>query len=228
MFRYYLDLALRGFRHTKALTALIVLAIGLGIGASMTMITVLHVMSGDPVPARSAKLFYPHLEPAPSGFGGPQSDSGRDFTWPDANNLLQARRAVRQAMMAGGRVAVRAAHELKPFYSTGHYVSEQFFEMFDAPFAAGTGWSAQTDEDRAQLVVLNGELARKLFGSAAAAIGQTVQLQSRAFRIIGVLRDWHPAPLFYGGSSGDWAFKSGDAFFLPLTTAMGIKLPIFS
>lgn len=46
MFGYYFDLALRSLRRNKALTALMVLAIALGIGASMTTLTVLHVLSG--------------------------------------------------------------------------------------------------------------------------------------------------------------------------------------
>jgi len=223
MFRYYLELALRGFRRNKALTALIVLALGIGLGASMTMLTVLHVMAGDPLPGRSAKLFYPHLAP---GSAGSKYDAGRAFTWIDANNLLHAQRAVRQAMMAGGRVAVSPGGDRKAFFSAGRYASSGFFAMFGAPFAAGIGWTALADQDRARVVVLNGELARKLFGSATAAIGQTVRLQGREFRVIGVLRDWHPEPLFYGDASGDWAFKSDDHFFLPLDTAMDLKLPI--
>src|SRR3546814_2063074 len=39
MFAYYLNLALRSFRRNKALTVLMVLAIALGIGASMTTLT---------------------------------------------------------------------------------------------------------------------------------------------------------------------------------------------
>ncbi len=46
MFAYYFDLALRSFRRNKALTALMILAIALGIGASMTTLTVFHVLSG--------------------------------------------------------------------------------------------------------------------------------------------------------------------------------------
>lgn len=223
MFRYYIELAWRDFGRDKALTALIVLAIALGIGASMSMLTVIHVMSGNPLPGRSATLFYPHLELGPSGLG---YDPSRDFTWPDAVNLLRAHRAVRQAMMAGGRVAVSPSGERKAFFSTGHYVSSAFFAMFGAPFAAGGGWNAQADTERTQRVVLNGELARRLFGSAAAAIGRPLLLQGREFRVTGVLRDWHPEPLFYGEVGGRWAFNSDDQFFLPLTTAMSLKLPI--
>ncbi|HET8898145.1 MAG TPA: ABC transporter permease, partial [Rhodanobacteraceae bacterium] len=61
MFGYYVDLALRSLKRNKVLTALMVLAIGLGIGASMTMLTVLHAMSGDPLPERSAHLYRPFL-----------------------------------------------------------------------------------------------------------------------------------------------------------------------
>lgn len=53
MLAHYLSLALRNLRQGRVLTLLIFLAIGLGIGASMTMITVLHVMSGDRLPGRS-------------------------------------------------------------------------------------------------------------------------------------------------------------------------------
>ena len=64
MLGYYLQLALRSFRNSKVLTALMVLAIALGIGASMTTITVFHVLSGDPIPDKSDRLFYVQLDAA--------------------------------------------------------------------------------------------------------------------------------------------------------------------
>ena len=67
MYAYYLRLALRSFRRTKALTVLMVLTIALGIGACMTTLTVFHVLSGDPIPDKSATLFYPRLEPRSLG-----------------------------------------------------------------------------------------------------------------------------------------------------------------
>ena len=56
MFGYYFDLALRSFRRNRILTALMVLAIALGIGASMTTMTVFHVLSGDPLPGKSGSM----------------------------------------------------------------------------------------------------------------------------------------------------------------------------
>ena len=63
MFGYYFSLALRSFKRNKALTFLMVLAIALGIGASMTTLTVFYVLSGDPIPQKSDKLFYPRIDP---------------------------------------------------------------------------------------------------------------------------------------------------------------------
>ena len=43
-------------RRTPVLTALMVLALGLGIGAFMTTFTVYYLMSGDPIPHKSDVL----------------------------------------------------------------------------------------------------------------------------------------------------------------------------
>ncbi|MEE4218849.1 MAG: ABC transporter permease, partial [Xanthomonadales bacterium] len=46
MFSYYLRLAVASIRRTPVLSALMVLALGLGIGAFMTTFTVYYLMSG--------------------------------------------------------------------------------------------------------------------------------------------------------------------------------------
>ena len=48
MLGYYLELAIRNLRRNVALTALIVAAVGVGIGASMTEFGVMRALSGDP------------------------------------------------------------------------------------------------------------------------------------------------------------------------------------
>ncbi|MGH8126687.1 MAG: ABC transporter permease, partial [Rhodanobacteraceae bacterium] len=215
----------RSLKRTPILTALMVLAIGLGIGASMTMITVLHVMSGDPAPGLSSKLFVPMLDPRPPRHGearGADSGSPNGFTWPDAMNLLHAHRADRQAAMQQGGVAVRPARAgAHPFFESGEYVTADFFQMFGAPFRAGSGWTADEDRARARVVVLGARLDRKLFGNAT-GIGQAVRLNKTDFRVIGVLKDWHPQPRFYG-QPGDRTFGSADQVFLPIQTALELK-----
>ena len=224
MFGYYLALALRSLKRSKVLTALMILAIGLGIGASMTMITVLHVMSGDPLPGRSAQLFVPQLDALPLERSRPSKDStpNGNLTWPDAMNLLRAHRADRQAAMVAGSMPIRPAQvSLRPFFQSGHYVTADFFPMFGAPFRAGGGWTAQDDEQRTRVIVLNGELDRKLFGDTP-GIGRTVRLKNTDFRVIGVLDDWYPQPTFYA-QVNDRSFGKTDQFFVPLQTALDLK-----
>ena len=56
MFAYYVELALRSLRRNGMLTALMIVAIALGIGACMTTVTVFRAMSGDPIPQKSRQL----------------------------------------------------------------------------------------------------------------------------------------------------------------------------
>lgn len=225
MFSYYLDLARRSLKRTPILTGLMVLAIGLGIGASMTMLTVLHVMTDDPMPGRSAQLYTPHLDPLPLDRkrrdGSP--DASDNLTWPDAMALLKAHRATRQAAMAGGSLLLRPTRDgLRPFDVDGRYATADFFAMFGVPFERGQGWSAADDEARAHVVVLSDTLNRKLFG-AADGVGQMVQLGDNDFRVVGVVADWSPKPMFYA-DPGLQHYSDADQFFLPLSVAVDLKL----
>jgi putative ABC transport system permease protein len=227
MFRYYFDLALHSLWRNKLLTALMVLAIGLGIGASMTMITVLHVMTDDPMPGRSAQLFYPHLDPLPLDYrtGEDGTDASNNFTWPDAMALLQAHRATRQAAMSGGQLLVRPTQAgSRPFYVDGHYATTDFFAMFGLAFERGQGWSSADDDARTRVVVLSDTLNRKLFGQAE-SIGQTVRLGESDFRVIGVVADWQPKPMFYADAAAQM-YSDADQFFLPLSVAVDLKLAV--
>ncbi|MBS0381546.1 MAG: ABC transporter permease [Proteobacteria bacterium] len=230
MFAYYLDLALRSLKRTPVLTALMVLAIGLGIGASMTMITVLHVMTADPLPGRSAHLYVPHLDPLPLTYQQPETapEPNDSLTWPDAMALLRAHRGVRQAAMAGGTLLLTPQlANLQPFDITGRYATTDFFAMFGVPFVAGSGWTSADDAARAHVVVLAESLAVKLFGSEN-PVGQTVELGNNGstpngFRVVGVTRDWAPRPLFYEDTAGK-PYTDADKFFLPLSVAVDLKL----
>ena len=62
MIGHYLGLALRSLKRNPALTTLTILAIAVGIGTSMSIFTLLHVMSGDPIPWKSSQLFAPQID----------------------------------------------------------------------------------------------------------------------------------------------------------------------
>src|SRR5690606_10552782 len=111
MYGYYFNLALRSLRRHRMLTALMVLAIALGIGACMTTLTTFHVLSGDPVPGRSDQRYYVQLDPANVRGDDPGEEPADQSTRFDAEALLREKRADRQAMMTGGGVAVSPERE---------------------------------------------------------------------------------------------------------------------
>ncbi|HET6807344.1 MAG TPA: ABC transporter permease [Frateuria sp.] len=222
MLGYYFQLAWRSLRRNRALTALMVLAIALGIGASMTTLTVLHVLSGDPLPGKSAQLYYPQLDPQDLKGMRPDKEPPAQVTLIDGLNLLHARRADRQALMTGGRVPVQPDRaNLDPFYVKARYTTADFFTMFDAPFLYGHGWSAGDEEAKARQVVIGRDLNNRLFGGAN-SVGRSLRLRGTTFQVVGVLDDWHLNPHFYDLNTG--SFDYVEQVFLPLQTMVDLLL----
>ncbi|CAD7725321.1 hypothetical protein LMG31884_38190 [Xanthomonas hydrangeae] len=219
MFGYYFTLAVRSFRRNKILTALMVLAIALGIGASMTTLTVFYVLSGDPLPGRSQTIFIPQLDARSRDHRG--TEALEQLTRFDAEALLREKRADRQAMMSGGNVAVEPDNaSLRPFSLDARYTSTDFFPMFDTPFLYGGAWSTSDDSNRARVAVLSEALNKKLF-SGENSVGRTVRVDHKDLRIVGVLRDWRLTPKFYDLNNGSYAKL--EQIFIPFSTAIEQK-----
>ena len=106
MLPYYLDLGFRSFRSAKGLTALMLLSIAMGVAACMTTLTVFHVLSGDPIPGKSDRLFNVQLDSASIGEYQPGTEPNYQLTRFDAETLLRERRGVHQVMMTGGMIPV--------------------------------------------------------------------------------------------------------------------------
>jgi len=222
MFAYYFDLALRSFRRNKALTTLMVLAIALGIGASMTTLTIFHVLSGDPLPQKSDKLFYVQLDAANMDGYTAGEEPDEQVTRFDAEELLRQARGDRQAMMTGGNVAIEPDRQgLAPFYADARYTSADFFPMFDVPFDAGGGWSAAQDASRARVVVISQPLNEKLFGGGD-SVGKTVRLNGADFQVVGVLGEWRPAPRFYDLNSN--RYGEVEQVYVPFSTSRDLAM----
>src|SRR5687767_5271956 len=183
MFGYYFNLALRSFKRNKVLTALMVLAIALGIGASMTTLTVFYILSGDPIPTKSSQLFYPQLDPE-SMDGYTAGEEPQDqVTRFDAEELLRQKRGDRQAMMTGGSVGIEPQSSgLSAFSADARYTTADFFPMFETPFLYGNGWSKTEDDKHDRVAVIAKPLNDKLFGGAN-SVGKTVRLDGNDFRI---------------------------------------------
>jgi putative ABC transport system permease protein len=204
---YNLRLALISMRRNPVLTGLMVLAIAVGIGASMTTLTVLQLLSADPLPGRSSRIFYPQVDPAI----GPAYHHLQPYDKLDyrsAIDLWTAHRADRQTLLVDSQVKVRAPDvDRPPLMKTMLSATSDFFPMFDVPFQYGSGWSANDDAKRARVAVISAKLNDELYGGAD-SVGRTLTLRGANVRIVGVLKPWRPSPLFYDVAGG--RFSDGD------------------
>ena len=229
MFAYYLRLALRSLRRNVVLTALMIAAIGVGIGASMTTLTLFRAMSGDPIPEKSRSLFAVQFGNWSTAKAQTVTGDSEGLQWQisyrDAVNLMAAHPAKRQsAMYVTGLALTPPNPQLRPFQVLVRAAYADFFPMFDVPFRYGSGWSGTEDQDRAEVVVISRELNDKVFGGAN-SVGKTLNLDNREFRVVGVLEKWEPIPKFYDLNNDKYG-KSEDVF-LPLTRAIESQMDSF-
>jgi len=221
MFGYYLDLARRSLKRNKALTILMIVAIAFGVGASMTTLTVMHVLGQDPIPQKSENLYYVQLDPRPMVGFKEGEEPNEQSSRLDAENLLRAAKADRQALMTGGDAAIEPQRpDLPPFYVESRWASADFFPMFDIKFIGGTGWTADDDRNHAHVIVIARPLAEKVFGRAD-VVGRTLRVEGNDMRIIGVIELWQPEPHFYDLANGNYA--KGELLFAPFSTSQELK-----
>ena len=218
MFPYYLKLGLRSLRRNPVLTALMVLTLAVGVATSMSTLTVLRAMSGDPIPSKSERLFVVQVDnnPAETAAGDPPPNH---LSWLDAKELLAGGDGLRRSVMyAVGGVAEPAGAEANQLVG-GMAVNADFFTMFDAPFVHGGSWSAQDDARGGAQVVLSSVLAERLFGKEDPT-GNRLRLFEGEYVVSGVLAPWRPMPKFYWLVGGNNRFGQADEIFIPVRNAL--------
>ncbi|MEO1582300.1 MAG: ABC transporter permease [Pseudomonadota bacterium] len=216
MFSYYLRLSWLSLKRNPLLSSLMVGAIALGIGVSMTTLTLFYVMSSDPLPFKSDRVFAVQMdtwgpdEPANRKGGG---SPPIQMTYRDAMALMESDIPTHQATMLHRGFAVRTEDEdvrLQRLSARATY--NGFFPMFDVPFLYGGPWDDRADENADQVVILSRESNEKFFGGQN-SVGNTIFLDSVPFRVVGVINSWQPTPVFYDLNNGAWS--STEDMFIP-------------
>ena len=222
---YNLKLGLKNIRRNPVLSALMIAAIGIGIGASMAMVTVNYQFSANPIPHKSNVLHYVRLDSWSADF--PFANGQRppnQLTYLDASALLDAKRAYRQAAMSRSTLAVEPpGRDERPFFVEVRATTADFFAMFDVPFKYGNGWPAQADEAAEQVAVLKSATNERVFGGED-SVGRTITLSGENYRVVGVLDDWHPIMRFYDTTTGGPG-SDIEEVFIPWSLIVAKELP---
>ncbi|GLQ96961.1 ABC transporter permease [Dyella mobilis] len=222
MFTYYLQLGLRSLKRNPMLTALMVMAIGFGVAASMITYSVFRAVSGNPIPEKSSQLFVPQVD----AWGPQQNDKGEPagaLSYTDAVALMKAHQAPRQTLIYQVTLsALPRGEDSVPSSVTGFAVMGDFFPMFDVPFLYGSGWSAADDDNRASDVVISEDFNQRIFGGAN-SVGRNITLSGQDYRIVGVMRHWDPKPRFYALWNEN-AYGDAADFFVLFNRALDLKV----
>ena len=194
MFRYYLKLGALSIRANPALSVLMVLAIAIGIGACMTIVTVRHVMSDNPIAHKNDVLY--HVQVDNWSPAEPYEDPDKppeQMTYLDAKALYDAGKAYRQVTsFKTSRVVQPDGDGERPFQLEARATTSEFFPMFDVPFLYGAPWDQASDRSEERI---NGE----------------------EYRVAGVLDEWTPVPKFYDLNNNP--YEAPEALYLPFSLA---------
>ncbi len=218
MFMYYLRLARMSLAKQPALTALMISAIAVGVGACMTILSFIYLLSSDPIPEKSDQLFSVRLDgwspDEPYDDHQPEQPPPQ-LTHVDAMALLESPVPTRHvAMRKAIFTAVPENEDVAPFLTVSRMTGGDFFAMFQVPFLYGSGWDESADQNAANVVVLSKESNDQLFGGED-SVGREVQFGSDIFTVVGVIDEWQPAVLFYDVNNG--ALNDVEDVFMPFT-----------
>jgi len=224
MFNYYLQLGLISLKRNPILTALMVFGIALGIAASMTSLTLMHMMGGDPIPWKSDKLHYVQLDNWDPNQPYDQDGNPPDqVSYRDAQALMEAAKADKQAAMFKVALPIQPENpEVKPFLALGRATYADFFPMLEPPFQYGGGWDHAQDSAHGRVVVLSRDTNEKLFGGQD-SVGKKVRMNEIDYTIVGVLDKWKPRVKFYDLTNG--TLNDPEEFYVPYTTMIELKAP---
>ena len=224
MFSYYLKLGWLSIRRNPFLSMLMIAAIAVGIGASMTTITVNYMMSGDPIPQKSDQLFYVQLDNwDPNDHVDDNYDLIDQVTYIDAMALMNAGKAYRQiASNRSGLVLEPQGKDERPFSVDARNTWADFFPMFDLRFLYGSGWDDTADRKLEKVVVLSKEINEKVFGGED-SVGRDLRLNGMDFRVVGVLDTFLPVPKFYDITTG--GFNDPEEIYIPFNIAVEYEVP---
>jgi len=223
VFRYYLKLGLFSIRKNPVLSALMVAAIAVGIGAYMTIVNIDYVMGGNPIPQRSDVLFHVQVDNwSPNEAYEEPDKPPEQITYLDGTALLAAGKARRQVLSyKTGRVVEPQGEGERPFQVVSRATSADFFAMFDTPFVYGGGWDKAADDNEEYVVVINRETNERVFGGEDST-GRTIVMNGQPWRVAGVMDTWDPIPKFYDLNNG--SFETPEEVFFPLSVAIANEL----
>jgi predicted permease len=195
--------ALRTFARTRATTAIIVLTLAIGLGATAAIFSVVNAVLLRPLPYAEPDRLVQIVENVPAGetFGGAavrrSSMNVAELDWWRSNSTTLSDVAVWQRE---GRTLATAEGSVQLY---GAAVSPALFAMRGIAPIVGRGLVEDDERPDTDVVVLAESMWREYLNGDPGIVGRRIQLDGRAYTVVGVMPS----------AFGDESFWT--AFFVP-------------
>ncbi|HWH60167.1 MAG TPA: ABC transporter permease, partial [Terriglobales bacterium] len=176
---------LRMLRKSPGFTAVIILTLGLGIGANTAIFSVVDAVMLRPLPFENPnQLVVVWHTPPQKSFPGIH----RFVVSPANYSDWQHENDVFTAMSAIGFSPASLTGTPRPESLQERRVSHDFFSMLGVLPIAGRSFTAADDQPgHGNVVILSWTFCQGHFGAAENALGQIIQLDDKAYTVVGVM-----------------------------------------
>ncbi|CAM4118809.1 ABC transporter permease [Pseudoalteromonas byunsanensis] len=196
-------------------SVLVVLLIATGLGAFGTTYSVYHIMSSNPMSDGQHNTRYVIID---------DWSPDKDLQWlppllsyQDGTALLELLGEGKGALTYDSKLVAQQPDSSYVYELTTRATTPDFFSIFRAQFKYGAPWSMAEDINRTAVVVLSHHANKVLFDSKD-SVGQLVYLDSKAYTVVGVLKDFEMTPKVYDLHVDPYA--ATEDLYIPFYTAI--------
>jgi predicted permease len=173
--------SLRVLRRAPLFSASVILVLALSIGASTSVFTVVNAVLLKSLPFADPDRLILVFEAIPGAQSGPIG-----FSAPDFRGFEQRVRGVESVAAYNTRPFELSAVD-QPERVVALRASAALFQVLGVPPALGRTFTREEDEGRVPVVVLGDGLWRRKFGGDPSIVGRALQLDRRAYTVLGVM-----------------------------------------
>lgn len=172
---------LRAIRRGKVLTAVAVMSLGIGIGASTSIYSAIDVFLLRPLPFPESRDLYQVW-----GTNAERGWTSVYFSAPNYRDIRERSQAMDLAATDGGNYNLSTGD--RPERLTGKLVTSNFFDVLGVHPAIGRDFALEEEQPGlGNVAIISDGLWRRRFGADLDIVGTTVLLDGEAYSIVGVM-----------------------------------------
>ena len=193
-------LAFRQLRKKPGFALVTILTLGLGIGATTAIFSLVNTVVLRPLPFPNPERLMNLASGRQAAVGAPVLPGSHSY--PDFFDLRSQNHSF-EAVASFRDTDATMTGRGEPRHITGEVVAADFFRVLGVEPTIGRGFSAADEKPQSNVIVLSHELWQSSFGGQPNVIGQAVTFNGVSYTIVGVMPKGfvfpvsEPAPAYY-------------------------------